>query len=45
MEKMKGIYEQNPQLGDADQVAERLTESRARINELDSEIKEFQVFY
>ena len=43
MEKMKVIYEQNPALGDAQQVAQRLMENQAKIEELQSEIEEFKV--
>lgn len=44
MEKMKGIYEQNPQLGDAEQVAERMAESKLKVDDLNSEIEEFKVY-
>lgn len=43
MEKMKVIYEQNPALGDAQQVAQRLMENQAKIEELQAEIEEFKV--
>ena len=43
MEKMKVIYEQNPALGDAQQVSQRLAESRSKIEEIESEIEEFKV--
>lgn len=43
MEKMKTIYEQNPSLGDAQQVAQRLAESSEKIETLKLEIEEFKV--
>jgi hypothetical protein len=43
MEKMKGIYEQNPALGDAQQVAQRIVECRERIDQISAEIDEFKV--
>ena len=43
MEKMKVIYEQNPALGDAQQVAQRLLENQAKIEELQAEMEEFKV--
>lgn len=43
MEKMKVIYEQNPSLGDAQQVAQRLEENHAKIEEINAEIEEFRV--
>jgi hypothetical protein len=42
MEKMKGIYEQNPALGDAQQVAQRIVECRERIDQISAEIDEFK---
>ena len=44
MEKMKTIYEQNPSLGDAQQVAQRLAENTEKIGAIKSEIEEFKVF-
>lgn len=44
MEKMKTIYEQNPSLGDAQQVAQRLAENTEKIGVIKSEIEEFKVF-
>ncbi|XP_019849936.1 PREDICTED: formin-binding protein 1-like isoform X2 [Amphimedon queenslandica] len=42
MEKMKTIYEQNPSLGDAQQVAQRLAENAEKIGIIKSEIQEFK---
>ena len=43
MEKMRGIYEKNPQLGDAQQVAQQLVETQDRIELTAREIEEFKV--
>lgn len=43
MEKMRGIYEKNPQLGDAQQVAQQLVETQDKIENTMREIEEFRV--
>lgn len=43
MEKMRGIYEKNPQLGDAQQVAQQLVETQDKIELTMREIEEFRV--
>ena len=43
MEKMRGIYEKNPQLGDAQQVAQQLVETQEKIDTTAAEIEEFKV--
>ena len=42
MEKMKGIYAKNPQLGDVQQVSQQLLETQERIDNLAAEKEEFQ---
>ena len=43
MEKMKDIYEKNPQLGDSKVVAQQLLDTRAKIDTYSREIQEFKV--
>ncbi len=43
MEKMRGIYEKNPSLGDPKQVAQQLLETQDKIELTAAEIEEFKV--
>ena len=43
MEKMRGIYEKNPSLGDPKQVAQQLIETQDKIELASREIEEFRV--
>ena len=43
MEKMKGIYTDNPSLGDANAVAQSLDVCNRRLDELGGELEKFKV--
>ena len=43
MEKMIGIYQKNPSLGDANLVAQQLQQTDVKLEELRAELGEFRV--